>query len=846
MPIDSPEKYAQALKLAQSGRVSQATRKALMSQVSQYEALNPGTRSRLSGAAQLDESMAPAPLESATAGRPLTLAEQIEASRKGADSAASEAQPELPTEYRPHQSRSAIWGGDTRYYEEPPLAHVKAAVEAQGGDPDTITEESPEYRQYADALWEQKLGEAQKTKTPSVRLDKAPRNSIGDTLDYVAHKGLSLAQAAGMGFADAMVPAAGSGLYKEVLEAVDPGAAESAELARASHPVAATAGSILGALNPYSMGSQIAKGVGGILGLGSTASRLGGAVAGGAAAGAATAGVHEAEQAASTGELLTGQASENLGKSALLGGALGLVGGGIGEGARGINSMMRSSAVRGDAARQLRLAEDMGGGETDILRGFKISPKAREIAAAADSAQPLPITPIQEAANRVREPLAKAGVSRSGEVHSRLQAETENAQLALGGQKVSAAPLVQTVIQTLVKRTGDDAADLAFQNNEAMRKALPKLFGKPTLVAADAAGDVAASGGHTLSLKQAAGIGFDVKQLLAEGSQTGVVQPTTLARIGQQGRSLMIPEAGIVPSGGLPPFGGSVRANGTWAGGADDAAAVMDDPALAQFRVVLRPKDMDVVELEEVLGAIDRTAEGLKKSGAVDPTFQLLQAAGRQARDQFTLGNTPGGYSALKGRHHEELEGLERTLEHAGLDPSKPVEWGAMRSSQQQGFNNRVANFGQAEGGGAQERDVALLELAKRAGVLEELKLIAGTRAALGIANGSGLSNMRVAIGPSQAPSIYASGREALALRMDAVAKKLRGAGAAGAAGGAAMNAQSDESAPQTKLLFQMLEAIERSRGAGNERMSPDEIKALQKALSEPPKEPPPEQEIDE
>jgi hypothetical protein len=296
------------------------------------------------------------------------------------------------------------------------------------------------------------------------------------------------------------------------------------------HPIATVLGEFKGAASPNSLPSKLTAGAGRLAGV-ARLGEYGRAAIGGTVGAVADAGGHIAGDYLSD-KLHGRQPDEHaqpllkrLGAAALVGGLGGTIGQSMAGMADDFNVYNRSGSSIG---RELANAETAGT-TTDVVRGLKPAPSVEE---AIEKARSNPHgTAVEHATAKVRSPLvAQQEKDLSGAIN-RIHAEKTSTYERDPGLK-KAHGMHETGKELL--NTAFDRAqpgqegfipfdDLALEKSEPIREAIRRLY-KPRLVAdVDAAKEAARTGGHVVSLDEAAKAGFKIKGLEAElNPETGI------------------------------------------------------------------------------------------------------------------------------------------------------------------------------------------------------------------------------------------------------------------------------------------------------------------------------------
>lgn len=272
---------------------------------------------------------------------------------------------------------------------EPPIEMARAALKD-----DSLTEEDPRYKEFADSMWAEAYSKAESLGKPATRVAYMKTKSWGDILkmaeehpenllknpanpfepnalaDAIANKGYSAIAKLGAkvgpvvtGADRSMLFGLGTKMASKIVGAL-PGAPKSEDIEKTMYqleeasPGATMIGSTIGALNPRSAASRLFGGVSGkVAGPGAgLGRRLAGAAAGGAAAGAAeslgTELVRQDVQELKPGEMLI---------RALLGGGAGGLGGLAGEGiGSAAGALVKRNRVNPETGPLLAQAEAAG------------------------------------------------------------------------------------------------------------------------------------------------------------------------------------------------------------------------------------------------------------------------------------------------------------------------------------------------------------------------------------------------------------------------------------------------------------------------------------------------------
>lgn len=335
------------------------------------------------------------------------------------------------------------------YFEEPPLGVVREALRGKlGPAADDLTEESDQYKRFADALWKSTYEEAEKTGRPVVRIQYM------NTDDWVGKAAQLSARALGK----ALPVAAGidrsltGGLASEALaggidtaagrEVVRSGMHESAE----KNPWLTGTGAVLGALAPGGLvGRTYSTTAGAIAKPGAgLARRLAGSVVGGAATGAVGSvapdlvqNLGEAAFASNPRYKKPGDIMGDATASAGVGAALGPVGELIGTGAaRGVRAIRESR--RGAALADLEEAGMTTGGLLGANKSDKLAEIERNAARAKRHPEDVMVDPVAEG-------VGAEALRRQEETLARLAAEKQQYFLGAGRREMPATKILDQV-----------------------------------------------------------------------------------------------------------------------------------------------------------------------------------------------------------------------------------------------------------------------------------------------------------------------------------------------------------------------------------------------------------------
>ena len=437
----------------------------------------------------------------------------------------------------------------TSYY-EPSVAQFTRdqapLLKAKGIQPGT-KEFDDQFDEYKDRKWAQAHDAAEAAGTPLVRRDYVNHDTLswgklGDVLaelgDGAAAFGKSFLAGRTLQASKLVAP------IKDRLLGTDTQAEDAAQVER--HPYLSMAGELKGAtsgpLAELTKAATIPK-------LANSTS-IGARVLGAGIAGAAGGEADNASRAVAAGasDALHGENGLRSAKDQFVSHLLGsgLIGAGFGAAGQGVaevaNAGQKAYLAGQPGLGQLR----RGGGDTDLIRGIRPGPDvaanlegAREPLPGEDKA-PFGGTPVEFAANKVREPLAQAHTDLNASTFERLGNEK---QAAIEADPVLQRPapvrataskvvnLIQSKLQpdapgylpgmkleTAQIAPGGDVRD--------MGKLAQQLF-KPRLVTAVEARNAAqANGGFVVDLDQAKQLGFDVtgKTLDSEGVPNGAPQ----------------------------------------------------------------------------------------------------------------------------------------------------------------------------------------------------------------------------------------------------------------------------------------------------------------------------------
>lgn len=599
---------------------------------------------------------------------------------------------------------------------EPTLDQFRADMShALGPSIMEMTEDSPEYKLYADSLWARKYDAAAKLGVPITRqqyknsdswLDKVGDFSVNarDTLEA----GLT---GLGSGLTIGAAPEA-AGVVAEKLGQKD--ALEGYREQQRRHPIAAFTGNLLGALNPASavaklgaLGNAAMPAAKTGLGAVARAATLGGGLGG-------TTGLIEASNrqfanaavSPDAGQYLSHVQPEDILKPAAIGaatgGALGAAGELLGQGASSAVKALR----RGRHAEDLAIAE-RGGAMTSAVGQVKLPPGVQ---GNIDEALRSDIggDAVDRAIDKVKGPMADTAYAQSRRIIQQLGSENEAYNASPEGRAQHPLKNLALRLRDLVERKTKDGRDLPMVKSAPFKRALEKAVDPVVVSKHEALGLIAREGGWLVSEEDA-------------------------ARMGWTPRPLSSDEIGQLPR--LPSSPLTMAPN--------DAVTALEGkgPVASDARViVVRPLKVNAQKLQEIIGDIDEAADvsaGASASKRSSRAYRDLMDAVRQDSQQWQgnsitgtksmklpNGQTVKGFAAMKARHAEELQRLKQLNKRAGLPESPQGGWDKLSATERAAFEGSLRKTGKPGLSSEKARQV----LAENAGLLDELKQIGTTR----------------------------------------------------------------------------------------------------------------------
>jgi hypothetical protein len=372
-------------------------------------------------------------------------------------------------------------------WHEPPVEVAQRYLIERGMPEDQakqVTTSSDAYKEFADGAWRQAYEKAVGSGRPLTRTDQAPRDTLGKKLSgalgdlsegWTAFRG-GVRNAVIPGSDQAIDSAEGAALGAIVGDPRGKSIEARANLqeAKANHPVLRIGGGIAGSFLPSPVGGVARRAAGAVAGpAGGLARRMAGGAVGGAAGGALQGGAERlVERGLNRAQGIPqdesiGQAALGTGRDALIGGAFGLAGQGVGEAAGKYRNWLREG--RGQKSDALRKAE-AAGYETSVVSGFKRGPEAQ---ARVDAARAEGHTPIDVAAREAQPYLEKGARDLEDTTEARHGEEWGGYLKTKGGKTpVSTQPLLDRVLEELKGRKDIEGENLPFVESPFKKHAL--------------------------------------------------------------------------------------------------------------------------------------------------------------------------------------------------------------------------------------------------------------------------------------------------------------------------------------------------------------------------------------
>lgn len=534
-----------------------------------------------------------------------------------------------------------ILGGKVEHFLEPSLEQFQRDM-GQYVHPSEMHHGSDAYREYADDLWQKVHDQAKAENRPVVRdaykKDKSWTTQAGD---FVAKQTVGLAS----GLNDILggVPAEAADVLMGKPFQGD--SAENMNRLGESAPAARTAGQVGGSMLPMSPGGLAARGASAALPeaagfLGATA-RAGavGAAAGGAQAGAM---------------------GEDMGSGALFGLPLGMIGGGLGYGAKAQGKNLRETTTLGQAERA-------GTAETSALFGVKPTEAAKGIRKESYLQSGEPGRETDMLAQRLEGQVLEGGRKLDQATQRDIgQAQKQYFDLTKEVRE-PATPLVKEAMRLHSTGFSSDGRELPLhdQQSKFLRDAIAKSTSAEVVPSSGGKANVRSTGGGSfdLSAEEAKMQGIDVERAMKD----------------------------YMASGGDAP---------------------------GDFVVRVTPQKLNPEETERIIAKIGDYLD----QGDADKKRALnsLMPFSRQVRDQFpAAGPISGditarvgdaelkGWSAFQHQASERIGKTQKTLEDAGLPSKVPDE---LNSNQDKALSGAIRGYGKA--GRSPDLDQALRDLA--------------------------------------------------------------------------------------------------------------------------------------
>lgn len=595
---------------------------------------------------------------------------------------------------------------------EPSLDQFRADMgKALGARVMEMSEDSPEYKLYADSEWAKKYDQAKQAGIPLTRKAYMNHDSWQEQVASGAMEARDTAETALMGVGSGLsfgaIPAAAGALAERT--GLEPGGMADASEQQRRHPVASIGGNIVGAANPVSAVGKLgslanaalpaAKStVGGIARAGGIGAGIGGL---GALFDTTSRKFGEGIGKGDLGGTLRGTTPEEvtgpLAQGAVLGGVLGAGGEAVSRGAGAAVRALR----RGAQGEDLAIAERAGASTSAVgkVRGTPgIEQNIENSLRSADN-----VTPEDLAVDKVKAPMANAGYQRSEKLIRDLGAENEAYNSSPEGKtQHPLAQLAQKLGEIVsLKQQGGKALPLV--KSEPFRRALGNAVDPVLVTEGEARALIQKEGGWLMEQGVAKELGLEARRP-QEGRVPPIAGPSAVTAVdGKRGIPATPPPAGKMVVVAIPRKVNAARLSQI-VNDIDEAADVSAGASASK-------KSSRVYK--ELTRAI-RGDQGQWKANAVTGTRPYRLEDGREVR----------GLAALKARHAEQLGVLEGANERSGLPSVPRGPWDKLKTSDKAKFEGTLATAGK----GGTEGEAARRALAQQAGVLQELREIAGTK----------------------------------------------------------------------------------------------------------------------
>lgn len=300
---------------------------------------------------------------------------------------------------------------------------IQAGRAAQALDPDALTEDSPEYKQFVDGMWAQTISNRPPEAGPMRRhrdMGWAGAAGMGfkDRFLHLQEEGFAASHAGVRGAGRALSLGLGDPAMDAIMELGGPGQAELSRNLEEAHPIASGLGSAASVLSPSGLPSMIGRGIYGAL-VPKTAGVLGKA----AAAGGSGAALSLLEGTGT--DVTSGQLDQSLERAPLragLGAGAGVAGSLLASGGEALSRSIAEGAMKGTQARSVYQDAEAGGWKFDPILGIREPPsmKAARARAAADD---VPVA--QDIAQRARGPINDSIQTADESLRARLGTERD-------------------------------------------------------------------------------------------------------------------------------------------------------------------------------------------------------------------------------------------------------------------------------------------------------------------------------------------------------------------------------------------------------------------------------------
>lgn len=656
-----------------------------------------------------------------------------------------------PPEFIPEDAKGMAalpsrFGGKVDHFVEPTIEQFRRDMGPTLGTAyvNAVSEQDPEFKQYADAQWANIYDQAKAAGKGAVRHEYAQDDrwlketghqpTLGEKAGHAALSGEAGLGALAYGLDQGLT----AGLGGRALDAL--GLEDRSNLGRLAekHPVVTNAGRLAGAMSPVSVGNLAARGTGAALksaieapGLGLadilpeaalTTSPLGGALAAGTKGGVAGATdvLANAAGGALAGEPTDWNATKDQAiTAAALGGTVGMGMDVAGQGAGALSQGLREH--RPDIAEAERI-----GGRTNAnpFNPFEPGEGYQRLKALQRQDE---ITPLARETRDLAHDLTMQGRTEEETTAKQIGQQVAEYHALTEGVREPATDLLKEAMRLHDKRTNFDGTDL--RDNRDLRSYISRTS------------DVQAVKGDAFAHLKAAQA-LDPGSIVLDGDQAIRRGVDVRGAIQRWGRENGVP---INMRGGLPAESGATETEASLAGTgvaspearekAPRAATEAPDPH--NFKFIVKPKPYNPEKFDEILD--DLTADvkpGENKK--VDPALPKLLAEAYKVRDKFpavgpaagrsyTLdnGQTVHGYSALNQEHADTIQASKDSLASVGL-PGKPGPRPGFRTRQQ--VENQLRTYATARDVPADTVE-GLREMAAAAGKGEQLRGLKGIKA---------------------------------------------------------------------------------------------------------------------